>query len=89
MKQIHGKVPGDIKAVAWRKIAGYNPFEGDKLDIDGVLERIAICYDLPVEDVAAELSVSDILPVYMDCVRYVNGLVFEKLNQLPKKKVVE
>lgn len=89
MRKIKGIVPKDVKAEAWRKISGFDPFNGERFDFDGVVERIAVVYGLSTDDIEAELSVSDILPVYMDCVKFVNDLVFSKLNQMPdgKKKV--
>lgn len=83
---INGKKPGPVVAEAWRKLSGFDPFAGDKFDLDGTLERIALVYGLPVDEVAAGLQISDIIPCYLGCVRHVNGLVFSKLSEVSKKK---
>lgn len=86
MKAIKGIVPKDVKAGAWRKIAGFDPLKDNEINFDETIEKIAIVYGLTTEEVAEELTISEVLPVYLDCVRFVNDLVFSKLNQIPESK---
>lgn len=82
MTKIKGKIPTDVKAEAWIKLNGYDPFINDVFDLDGTLERIALVYGITKEDVAEDLNISDILPVYLECVKFVNSLVFSKLDKI-------
>lgn len=82
MLTINGKQPKDVTAEAWRKLSGFEPFHDGTVDITGTIERIAIVYGVTPEEVAAHISVSDVLPCYLDCVKLVNELVFSKLNKL-------
>lgn len=82
MIAIKGKIPKDVKAEAWRRIGGFDPFHDGSFDMDGVVERIAVVYDLTTEEVLENLNISDILPCYLDCVKFVNGLVFSKLDKI-------
>lgn len=82
MREICGKKPGSIKAVCWRKMAGFDPLSGDKFDFNGALERIALIYGLTTEQVEEDLELADVLPVYLDCVGFVNDCVFSRLNEL-------
>lgn len=88
MLTIKNKKPQDIKVAVWDKISGFDPFKDEKFDLQGTIERIADVYGLTADEVAEELAVSDVLPCYLDCVKFVNGLVLSKLGKLSggKKK---
>lgn len=83
MREINSKVPHTVKMQAWRKLSGFNPFANDRLDLDGVVERIACVYDVD-KSAVEELDVSELLPIYFECVNFVNSLVLSKLEKMPK-----
>lgn len=84
MIKINGKLPVAPRVRTWRELEGYNPLAGDKIDVNGCIERIALVYGLSVEEVEEHLELSDMLTCYVDCVEYVNNVIFEKLNGIPK-----
>lgn len=84
MRTIAGKKPGKIKVGVWRDLNGYDPLQDGNFDYTGLVERIAKIYGVTVEDVESELSVDELLPLWIDCVNYVNGQVFAGLDAIPK-----
>lgn len=88
MKKIGGKLPTSVKAGVWRELAGFDPLEKDTFHYDDTVKRIALVYGVDVETVEKELELSEVLPVFVDCVSFVNGQVIAKLNKVAKKKEV-
>lgn len=84
MREIAGKTPGSVKVKVWRELEGFDPLADNVIDVEGTLKRIAMVYDLPVDTVADELELNELLPLYIDCVKHVNGIVLEKLKSVPK-----
>ena len=82
--KIAGKTPTTVKAGAWRKLAGYDPLDNDRFDYDGTVERIAMVYGVTVEEVEDAVNIEDVLPLYLECVRYLDDKAFSKLGNLPK-----
>lgn len=86
MRKINGKVPSEVKAQVWRELAGFDPLADNTFDCEGTIEKIALVYGLDATVVEAELALSEVLPVFLDCVAFVNSKVFEKLDKVAKKK---
>ena len=86
MRKINGKEPSEVKAQVWRELAGFDPLANDSFDFDGTVAKIALVYGVDASVVEAELALSEVLPVFLECVEFVNGKVFEKLNKVAKKK---
>ena len=91
IREINGIKPGKVKAKVWRELQGYDPLEGDKVDFEGCINKIAMVYGTDAAFIEDNLDIDDILPTFLECVHYVNGLVFSKLSVLPKngEKAVE
>ena len=86
MRKINGKVPSEVKAQVWRELAGFDPLANDTFDYEGTIAKISLVYGVDAAAVEAELALSDVLPVFLECVAFVNSKVFEKLNKVAKKK---
>ena len=67
----------------WREVNDFNPLHDNNLDVDGTVELIAKVQGKPKEEVE-ELPIEELLPTFVECVRQVNALVFEKVKQVPK-----
>ena len=85
MKEIAGKTPStSLKVKVWRELEGFDPLKDGEINVEETVKKIAMVYDLPVDTVSDELELSDLLPVFIDCVKHVNGIIFEKLKTIPK-----
>lgn len=84
MLKIAGKLPENVKVKVWRELEGYDPLNGGDIDVEGTLEKIAMVYGLDVDVVAEELALDDLLPTYIECIKYVNDIVLSKLKNVPK-----
>lgn len=84
MREIKGKVPGKIKAGTWREMNGYDPLKDGAFDYEGLVTRIAKLYGVTVEDIEADLDVEELLPIWLECINFVNGQVFAGLDKIPK-----
>lgn len=84
MITINGKTPETVTVKAWKELAGYNPIKDNRLDVSGTVDRIAMVYNVTVEDVENELNMDDLLPCFLECVTFCNELVFKKLDVIPK-----
>lgn len=84
MRKICKKLPDKPKAKVWRELQGFNPLEDGKFNYNATIEKIALVYGLTVEEVEADLGLDEVLPVFLECVEYVNDFVFAKLQAIPK-----
>ena len=84
MRKICKKLPDKPKAKVWRELQGFNPLEDGKFDYGGTITKIAMVYGLTADEVEAELGLDEVLPVFLDCIEYVNSFVFAKLQAIPK-----
>lgn len=84
MYTIAGHQPKPPKVKVWRELEGFDPLKDGQINVEGTLEKIAMVYDLPVDTVAEELELADLLTCFLDCVKFVNGVVLEKLKNMPK-----
>lgn len=85
IRTIKGKALGKIKAKSWRELNGYDPLEGGVFDYDGLVGKIADLYGVSVDDVEDELTMDELLPLWVDIVNYINNQVFVGLDKIPKK----
>lgn len=84
IRKIKGKELGKIKAKTWRELNGYDPLANDVFDYDGLVQKIAELYGLSVEDVEEELTMDELLPLWIEIVNYINAQVFAGLDKIPK-----
>lgn len=90
-KVIDGKIPepGKLKARAWKKVMEFEPVTADGvMDVDGAAEIIALVYNVDKDTVLDTLLIEEIMPVTIECVRFVNNLVNKKLDSVAGKNVV-
>ena len=84
MLLINGKGPVPPKVKTWRELETFNPLANGNVDVEGTLQRIALVYGTDIETVAENLDLADLLPTFIECIKYVNGVVLEKLQDVPK-----
>lgn len=91
-KEIAGKIPEkeSIKAKCWALVMNYEPVnkETGMFDLPGAIKVIATVYNVSEDDVSEALAVSEVMPTVIDCVRFVNALVDDKLNKVTVKNAV-
>lgn len=86
MRKIKGVLPKAVKANVWRKLAGFDPLKDGVFHYDDTVEVIAEVYGISAEEVESELSLSEVLPTFLECVEFVNKQLFVKLSEVSKKK---
>ena len=90
-KPIAGKLPekANIKAKCWSLVMGFEPVNADTgmFDLPGAMRVIATVYGVSEDDVAEALTVPEVMPTVIDCVKFVNALVDDKLNTVTVKNV--
>lgn len=90
-KPISGKIPdkSNIKAKCWSLVMEFEPVNKDTgmFDLPGAMRVIATVYGVSEDDVAEALTVPEVMPVVIDCVKLVNALVDDKLNTVTVKNV--
>lgn len=91
-KPIAGKLPekANIKAKCWTLVMEFEPVNKDTgmFDLPGAMKVIATVYGVSEDDVAETLTVPEVMPTVIDCVRFVNALVDDKLNKVTVKNAV-
>ena len=77
----------------WRTIAEHDAADMEGLSIKDILSNrvgvIALIYGLEKEAVEEGIDVADVIPAYNAAAKWVLGLVFEKLEQLPNGEAGE
>ena len=56
--------------------------------LDSRLEIIATIYEID-KDVLDDMDVADIIPAYRDIVKWIHGLIFPKLEEIPNSEQAE
>lgn len=91
-KPIAGQIPvkENIKAKCWTLVMEFEPVNKDTgmFDLPGAMRVIATVYNVSEDDVAETLTVPEVMPVVIDCVKFVNALVDDKLNTVTVKNAV-
>lgn len=91
-KPIAGQIPvkENIKAKCWSLVMEFEPVnkETGMFDLPGAMKVIATVYGVSEDDVAEALTVPEVMPVVIDCVKLVNALVDDKLNTVTVKNAV-
>ena len=80
--------PKTVKAKVYRELVGYDPLKDAVFDYDGIVEKIALVYGVEKQDIEDNFELSELLPEFLRCVRFVNGEVLKNLEDVPKKKEV-
>ena len=68
----------------WKELITFEPIRDGVLDIDGTIQCIASAKGKTTDEIEAETAIEDVLPMFIECVRSANNLVFERLDKMPK-----
>ena len=71
----------------WRKVIAYDDAKKEKLVdmIDGHIEILALIYGIDADEVSDNIDIAAVIPSYLTAVRWVIGLTYEKMKEIPPK----
>ena len=69
----------------WKDLLKFEPISEDgKFDIDGTVKQIATVRGKTEEEIENTIAVEELLPEFLRCIHDVNGMIYQKLDVIPK-----